>query len=363
MKDEVAERLLARLMGWEVEELKARAPQLQTLATLKYDEYGQYRPGAKFAENLCIWLRQFQSGTEREIALRFVEEELLFISDRELGHIIELAYPDLVEQIIGEEVAVRLGIPSWRVAQVRESVEFAVARRRSLFLGLSDGARLDRFRRSAPHLSHEQIAQEYEISDHLISRMVDDLSAALEKLGAETSPTFERIWLIDDFAGSGQTLLRLDPDDSTKFKGKLVKFSDRLQGLVTNELIEPAPAVFVLLYVATDQALTHVRDMLGAAGLGTWQLHVVYEIPQDSQVDHSSDIAALCHGYYDSSTEDSHKGSTPLGYGDCALPLVLAHNTPNNSICLLWAETGLEPPGQNRRALFPRYERHHRDRP
>lgn len=28
-----------------------------------------------------------------------------------------------------------------------------------------------------------------------------------------------------------------------------------------------------------------------------------------------------------------------LGYGGCALPLVLDHNTPNNSVALLWAET------------------------
>ena len=73
-------------------------------------------------------------------------------------------------------------------------------------------------------------------------------------------------------------------------------------------------------------------------------------------------MAQLCHDYYDPATADEHKGDTPLGYEDCALPLVLAHNTPNNSVCLLWAESSADV-GLGRHALFPRYERHHKDRP
>jgi hypothetical protein len=41
---------------------------------------------------------------------------------------------------------------------------------------------------------------------------------------------------------------------------------------------------------------------------------------------------------------------------------VLFHNTPNNSVCILWADTTDRDEGQNRRALFPRYERHRADR-
>lgn len=51
-----------------------------------------------------------------------------------------------------------------------------------------------------------------------------------------------------------------------------------------------------------------------------------------------------------------------LGYGGCALPLVLEHNTPNNSVALLWAETdggsrdGARAPAM--RPLFRRRQRH-----
>lgn len=360
MKDDIAERLLAQLMNWDVEELKFRAPRLQALATLKYDEYGQYRPGAKFAENLGIWLRQFDEGDQRQTALQFVETELLFVTERELSHIIELAYPDRVEPVLTREVAQHLGMAPWSVNAIRSHIDYRVARRRSLFLGLSDGARLDRFRRASPRLSHEQFAQEYEVADHLVARMTEDLGAALTSLESEAPSTFERVWLIDDFSGSGRTLIRHD-DETESFKGKLPKFSQRLDRLVDQGFVQANPSVDVLLYIATTQAVEHVERTLADAGLDSWRLHVVYQLPHDIRVEVDAPFADLCRAYYDKSTEDVHKDhDTALGYSECALPLVLAHNTPNNSVCLLWAETGDE--GLNRRALFPRYERHHKDR-
>ena len=44
-----------------------------------------------------------------------------------------------------------------------------------------------------------------------------------------------------------------------------------------------------------------------------------------------------------------------LGFADGRLPLVLSHNTPNNSIYLIWAEDGHKVLG-----LFPRVSRHKR---
>ena len=62
--------------------------------------------------------------------------------------------------------------------------------------------------------------------------------------------------------------------------------------------------------------------------------------------------------YYDKSIMDRHlaKGGNDAkhGYAGCSLPLVLAHNTPNNSIYLLWADK----PGLETKALFPRVSRH-----
>ena len=68
-------------------------------------------------------------------------------------------------------------------------------------------------------------------------------------------------------------------------------------------------------------------------------------------------------GYYNSSIETEHtrKGGgkdVKLGFGQCALPLVLEHNTPNNSIPLLWAETDASNGEHAMRALFRRRQRH-----
>jgi hypothetical protein len=65
--------------------------------------------------------------------------------------------------------------------------------------------------------------------------------------------------------------------------------------------------------------------------------------------------------YYD---ERAHTGHTQLGgtsdvrrgFANCGLPVVLCHNTPNNSIYLLWGEESFQFKG-----LFPRVSRH-RDR-
>ena len=65
----------------------------------------------------------------------------------------------------------------------------------------------------------------------------------------------------------------------------------------------------------------------------------------------------LLADYYDQRLQDEHKSkggeSVVLGYAGCALPLVLHHNCPNNSVYLLWADTDkpVVP-------LFPRVERH-----
>ena len=63
------------------------------------------------------------------------------------------------------------------------------------------------------------------------------------------------------------------------------------------------------------------------------------------------DFDRMLHDYYDESVEDEHKGRVVHGYADCSLPLVLSHNTPNNSVYLLWEK-------EKQYALFPRFERH-----
>ena len=70
-----------------------------------------------------------------------------------------------------------------------------------------------------------------------------------------------------------------------------------------------------------------------------------HDLPIDTECRESHDeFIKLTLTYYNPAIRTKHTdigGVTHLGlgYGGCALPLVLEHNTPNNSIALLWAET------------------------
>lgn len=361
MKSDLAERLLKALMDWDISRFGNEVARLQMLASHKYDEYGGYRAGVKFAENLARWLEQFEDS-ERDLAFDFVMHRLVFISEGEMAHLIEIAYPDVLEPRLLHRAALRLEVPNYRVHAIATSPEFLALRRRTLFLGLSDGARLDRLRR-ASGLSHEQFVQDYLIDEGQAHGAQEELAKALDTQDLPGDPTFRQVVLVDDFSGSGRTLIRLD-DDSPSPKGKLVKFADRLALLDNWGILAADTQVSLLLYVATTQSVAHVLATKADFGLGDWVIDVVQELGPDLRVDRTDPaMTQLCFEYYDPDTADKHKADTPIGYDDCALPVVLGHNTPNNSICLLWAETDGDGEAPGRKALFPRYERHHRDRP
>lgn len=362
MRSDLAERLLKSLMDWDVPRFAAEVARLQMVASLKYDEYGGYRPGVKFAENLARWLEQFE-GAERDVAFDFVMSRLVFISDAEMDHLIEVAYPDVLEPRFLRRAAEDIGVPAYRVQAIASDPAFISLRRRTLFLGLSDGARLDRLRR-ASGLSHEQFVQDYMVDTDQAANAQAELAKALAKQDLPGDATFRQVVLVDDFSGSGRTLVRTDNDEPSVYKGKLVKFADRLTQLTENGVVSEDAQVAVLLYVATAQALEHLLSTKPNAGMDAWSIDVVQQLVPELRVDLTDPaMVELCHAYYDPGTADEHKADTPIGYDDCALPLVLGHNTPNNSICLLWAETDGDEDSAGRRALFPRYERHHRDRP
>jgi hypothetical protein len=85
---------------------------------------------------------------------------------------------------------------------------------------------------------------------------------------------------------------------------------------------------------------------------------VVQRLPNEITVVPGTEpqVDALIEKYYDNSneTDSTWLGGTDLKYGfsACGLPLILGHNTPNNSIGLLWAD------GPQMRSLFPRVTRH-----
>jgi hypothetical protein len=367
MRDPLAERLLAEVMEWSQEDVARERPILQAMATYKYDEYQQFSPGMRFVESLALWLSQFKSTDEKEIAYEFAKKKLIFTSAAEMNHLVSMAYPDHIRPLLLRKAATDAGYNQWHIAKVAESAEFRVLQRRCLFLGLSDGARIDLFRRfNNRDLSHEQVYPTYEISAGRVRVLLTKLKAALNNLlSEEPAPEmlkFRTVVLLDDFSASGISYLR--KEENGEYDGKVAKFYEYLTNpkYDVSKLIDIKQTDFhVVLYMATEQARQHLepllKDMWTSVGAECSIIVVHHLAPEIKLVPDSGEpIEGLIDNYYDKEVENEHteKGGSDVKYGfaQCGLPLVLSHNTPNNSIALLWAET------EKVRALFPRVNRH-----
>ena len=359
MDPELAERLLRTVMrdASEEDDFAGRLGRLRSLAIYKYDSYHQYAPGRQFVASLGLWLDQFDPPDERRDALRYVEERLIYISDAEMRHLVTLMGHDRVPSVLQRQVSRQLGLPAYRIAAIRASEEYRRALSSSLFLGMSDGARIDQFRRSNSDLSNEQIAMTYELNESRSDTMIVKLRERLN----DDKATFEYIFLVDDFSGSGRTILREDEDGG--WDGRLDRFvNDTLPRLTKGS----CPKIFIALYVVTQQAAEYIEARISSYPSPPWtsdnapEVISVMTLGDHTRLSHDhfgreyeADqlFDQLLHKYYDSSVEDEHKGNVKHGYSACGLPLVLAHNTPNNSVYLIWERLKTKP-------LFPRYERH-----
>lgn len=369
MRDVLAERLLAQVMGWSAEDVARERPDLQAMAAHKYDEYQQFSPGMQFVESLAAWLDNFETVEERRVAYDFIKRRLIFVSEAEVRHLITVVYPDIIRPILLKEAASLLSTPDYQVARIASSREFQLLCRRSLFLGLSDGARIDYFRR-ASGLSNEQVHVDYRIED----TMAEDLGIKLQQdiqvltSGSEDAveATFKMVFLLNDFSASGDTLLRKEDGQPT---GKLVRALDFIVGLQRQEpplVSRDGAKVFVVLYIATETAMQNIVQRLSELRSASWpncEVKPVYILSNDIKVSPDNDpkFHEMLAKYYDPQIMDPHlrKGGTNVicGYAGCALPLVLSHNTPNNSVYLLWANKR----GLRTKALFPRVSRHRED--
>ena len=362
MKDENAQALLAKVMGWDSDETIAYVPQLQLLADFKYDQYQRFAPGKRFIESLALWLNQFCEA-DRQTALEFVLEELVFFSEQEMTHLVQTAYADHIVheriQLISEEK----DIPPHCIAKIVRHDRFKELRIKSLYLGLSDGARTNDLRRAADgDIGNEQIWQAYELGEEKAADMKGALAESLAKEQFSAAPgKFNLIWLLDDFSGSGNTYIRYE---GGRFKGKIKKVYEQLHN---SELVDSSHyEVFLLLYVATRQAIDHIEywadQFTSERGYKPLQVRVLCTIERSLSVGAQSTSKAMpllaSQEYCDQSCADKHfrVGGTEdvrLGFAGCALPVILNHNTPNNSIFILWG-----PESSAFSGLFPRVSRH-----
>ncbi|WP_067851611.1 hypothetical protein [Mycolicibacterium wolinskyi] len=367
VKAEMANQLLSSLldMGDDLDEVLAK---LQAHATWKWDRYEGFRVGRRFLESLARWLQQFEDIEMRRRWVNFVLNDLIFISAQEIDHAVETAYETELRPFFVRRAAALLEVAPHRTATITASTQFKEVQRRTLILGLSDGARLDQLRRSNNELSHEQYAPSIHLDNPFQQGLLTKLNDALTRFGSTADRTFSHAVLVDDFYGSGTSLLKRVVDNPKRpVAGKIGKFCGKFVRSMADtpaaqQLFADDFSATILLYAASEQAVTHIRTTLQEVGLSHWELVVMQTISASCRVTDPT-LIEDCRWFWDPVLEDDHKGNSHLGYKDCALPLVLHHNAPNNSVCPLWADSAGRPDGKNRHALFPRYERHHQDRP
>jgi hypothetical protein len=367
MKDALAEKLLAHILEWSPEDVARERPILQAMAAFKYDGYEQFSPGMRFVESLARWLSQFEKA-DRQIAYEFVKTRLVYCSPEEMTHLVETAYADHIRPILLQRVAQEQSLNPHHLGTIADTVAFRIRQRQCLFLGLSDGARIDSFRRANRELDHEQIWQTHDLSAPRVKELVEKLTIQVCKLRGDTDATtiypFRTIVLLDDFSASGSSYYMAKADGSVggkiaKFYNTLMDDREALASLVSQGDFD----IVILLYVATEQAIVHLEEYsrkLWGARKVQCIVQAIQHLPPTIKVARAGDerFRGLIEKYYDHSIFDHHieKGGTAdakYGYADCGLPVVLHHNTPNNALALLWSYDDRAV-----RGLFPRVQRH-----
>lgn len=341
---------------------------MELMAQLKYDDYREFLAGMRFLESLVAWLQQF-APADRVTAYDFVRNRLVFVSAAERQRLVELLYSREIWPVLVNAAMQATGTRSWEVlVNERAKAQMKSGLRATLFLALSDGARLDSFRHAnAGRVSNEQVVVTVEPSKDKCADLLKELRKDVE----DKTATFDRIVLVDDFTASGTSLLR---EEAGEWKGKLPKFLRAMSEVtLTSERFE----LLVHHLIGTPKARNHLVDKMRdfrEAKPELWarvrnivepSFGLLYPetLPIESATD--PDFHAITQNYYDQGIETSHtlKGDVKhlgLGYAGCALPLVLDHNTPNNSVALLWAESEqrkfIGP--SSLRPLFRRRQRH-----
>src|SRR5579883_2205506 len=76
-----------------------------------------------------------------------IKKQLVFISNAELNHLIRMTFPDKIKPHLIQHAADKYGENPILINKILKKKEFSIMLRQCLFLGLSDGARTDLFRR------------------------------------------------------------------------------------------------------------------------------------------------------------------------------------------------------------------------
>lgn len=372
MNEALCLRTLGTVMDWSDDRARIEYEWLRLMSRFKYDGYRDFVAGFQFLESLITWLMQFETSQERQIAYSFVKNRLVYFGPAEITKLVNLCYFDKIRPMVVEIAAKDLSIETHCLWSHPGGAEhFAHCLRHVLFMGLSDGARTDLLRYAARgELTNEQVVSFTQIDPEKWQDLLDDLRKDTKNADAR----FRCLFVIDDFTASGTSLLR-KPKHATTWKGKLVKLWKSLEHARNKLDIDPMEENWKLCvhhYLATKRAeiAIYERESQAAAELSAcWfddiEFSFSYVLDSSFEISDESDteFLVLADKYYDSTIESERHlkeceiDNLKRGYAGCSLPLILEHNTPNNSLALLWAES-FSDNGISMRPLFRRHQRH-----
>ena len=377
MNDNLAVSLLAKVAKWDDKRLSRELPKLSFMARTKYDSYSQFDPGFRFMSSFAQWMSQFDKE-DVEIIYSALNEHLTFISSEQIKYLVDLMYSSKIKPFIRELSASKAGLSKYQLKKIEDSQEYKIQKRLSLVVGLSDGSHIDILRRTAG-FSNEQVLPMYYPNQEKLQDMYDELHKDNLLKGTNRN-LFESLFLVDDFTASGTSFARKED----KFKGKIIKILKGLKPKETSSegesgdesnielsdlFVKDRIKVNALFCVATEEAIGNINrevcnylldnDMNDLIQFNVDCVQLIKTEEIDLIKSHPGLKSVLKKDkYYDWSsilTDSYRKGKHDepyWGFNECGLLLVLSHNTPNNTMPVIWENTS------KFRGLFPRINRH-----
>jgi len=309
------------------------------LSRRKYDRYDHFSPGESFDARLLKWLSNFDRD-ERQTALEIVKC-LKFVSVYEIKELAIQTFETIKKTILSEQ---NNPTEYWYNYLRLRNIELEDGLSKSVFVASVDDANFSFFRRYASRYNCFE-------KDNFVEYYKRD-KESLDEL-----PEHNRIFLIDQLAGSGTTALR---NENGKWEGKIPRFQEIWEDHIKECSIYYCP---YLLSSVAERNLKERLDEYRKEKKLKIEIVPTCKIPispclankSGTDIDENKPVSKLCRKYYDRFKEDIHikkAGPAYYGYGRAGLTLILQPNCPNNSIYMLWHDYNDWYP------LFPRVTHH-----
>ena len=121
MRNDIAQALMLNVLnGSSFEAVDDARKYFQNMAKYKYDDYQQFYPGMRFIERFALWLAQFNDA-DKAVALKFVREKVIFISQLEMNLLVSSAFPDVIREYFIKDVSEEIKEPEYNIAKILAS--------------------------------------------------------------------------------------------------------------------------------------------------------------------------------------------------------------------------------------------------